>query len=117
MIPIFSIVDLTKISKPSRNKLCNCIPQCERGVTLTTYNDGMMLCWNNVINMQHELNHLIGSSGNYTKWTKEEEQFIISYMRENDCKYGFKKEIAKALKKSHAQVKVKIGRMKKKGLL
>lgn len=116
MKPVINKVNLTQLSKKQREKICECSEACDDGISLTTYNDGVIMCLGDARRHYYELNVAIGGN-HYASWTESDERYIIELVRKKGTYRGINGDIAAALGKTYQQVRNKRGHMKKAGLL
>jgi hypothetical protein len=111
--PILHKIDLKNLPKQQQAKICVCKAPCKKGVSITSYNDGFIICWNDARKLLYEMIHTLDEK-NSTSWTKEDEEFVVNYFS-NGSYYGITNEIAEHLGKSYQQVKSKIAQLRRAG--
>jgi hypothetical protein len=112
--PYISKADLSPLPLSQRRKICSCKIPCETGVTLTTFNDGFLLCWNDARKMLYEFISVLDEERR-TTWTEKDEEYVIEHYKVNGVYHGINTRIAEALGKSQHQVKSKVARLRKRG--
>lgn len=117
MRPIIQRINLEMLdlSPYARSKICSCKVPCTEGITLTFFNDGNILCWNESRKYMYDLIKVLGADG-YTAWTPQEEQYIIDKFEKDGMYRGFNREVATALGKTYAQTKSKVIRMRQNNI-
>lgn len=113
MKPILFKVDLESLPKQQQAKICVCKTPCNKGVSITSYNDGFIICWNDARKLLYEMIHTLDEEKT-TSWTKEDEEFVIKYYS-NGVYYRINNEIAEHLGKTYQQVKSKVRNLRKAG--
>lgn len=118
MIPVMQRINLQELS--DRKKVCKCKTACDYGVSMTTYNDGFIMCWNDSRKSLYNLINLLETGedavpGKYTNWTRTDEEFIISLVEKKGMFRGINRVIAESLGKTYQQAKSKTRNMKKQG--
>ncbi|MBT2718293.1 hypothetical protein [Bacillus sp. ISL-57] len=113
MKPILHKIDLKSLPKQQRAKICVCKTHCTKGVSITSYNDGFIICWNDARKLLYEMIHTLDEEKT-TSWTKEDEEFVIKYYA-NGVYYRINNEIAEHLGKTYQQVKSKVRNLRKAG--
>lgn len=124
MKPIVNKVLLNDISPHNAKKLCKHKPLCQEIITITTHNDGMMLCEKDARSFGYEilasLKAIRKNGESYTpfkEWTVEEEKTLIQLIEEKGIKYGIYREIAEAMGRTRDQVKWKAQSLRKRGII
>lgn len=112
MRPFISVVDLTALSVARRKRICECKSQCEKGITLSTHNDGLIMCWNDARKTLYDLNSQM-NEGAYTTWTDKDEELLIEHYKTHGNYRGIQRVLADMLGKSQSQVKSKVTRLRK----
>lgn len=115
MTPVIQKIDISEL--PTRNKVCNCKNRCYEAVSITTYNDGMIICMNDARKHLYDMIRLLDDTSYGMAWTKDEEQTIIDMVKKNGMYYGINREIAEKFGRTYIQAKSKTRRMKEKGLI
>lgn len=114
MKPTLHKVDLKEFPTAQRNKICNCSNKCGVGVSLTTYNDGFIMCWNDARRLLYDLIGTLDQE-RATSWSLDDVEYVKSVYKERGIYRGFNRDIANVLGKTYAQVKSKTRRMKANG--
>jgi hypothetical protein len=122
MKPKITRFELKELSVLMQKEVCPHNPRCARAYTITTPNDGFMICEGDIKDTTYDLMKMLGMvDENYTLpkfdagWTIKQEKILENYLKENGKKYGSYAIIGKLVGKTRQQVKDKVYRMKRDG--
>jgi len=114
--PYIAVVDLTELPRATRRKICECEKMCDEGISITTRKDGMIMCKNDARKFLYSLIQVLDENMR-TTWTDDDTEYLIRHIKEHGTYYGYIPELAIKLGKSYKQVKSKISRLRKKGMI
>lgn len=118
--PVIHRMKLKDFPTVQRKKICGCNTPCEDGISMTTYNDGLIMCWNDGRRFLYSLINVLekseeGKAVKYTSWTASDEEFIVSLVKEKGMFRGINRVIAESLGKTYTQAKTKTRNLKRQG--
>lgn len=116
MRPFLQKIEFKNLTEREIKRICPCKKKCEGGLSLTTHNDGFIICDQDARGHMYDLiRELDNISG--TNWVKADIDYLINHYKKNGVYRGINTDIAEALGKTYPQVKSKARALRKKGLL
>lgn len=116
MRPLLQKIDFRNLTDREIKRICSCENKCVGGLSLTTHNDGMILCDHDARQHMYEMiKHL--DSDSRTKWIDADVNYLINHYKQHGVYRGINNDIASALGKTYIQVKSKARKLQLKGIL